>query len=111
MSTVALALRGAALATALIAVSANASLPTTTDTPAAITSGMLTPIAAAAAEQGPKKDDRSIQLARRGADDPELERYRWMLEELRVSLFAQELKTLFPVSVKRIEEQGAKVRV
>ena len=33
------------------------------------------------------------------------------LEELRVSLFAQELKTLFPVSVKRIEEQGAKVRV
>lgn len=70
MSTVALALRGAALATALIAVSANASLPTTTDTPAAITSGMLTPIAAAAAEQGPKKDDRSIQLARRGADDP-----------------------------------------
>lgn len=54
---------------------------------------------------------RRAQLARRGADDPELERYRWMLEELRVSLFAQELKTLFPVSVKRIEEQGAKVRV
>ncbi|XLM22585.1 DUF3418 domain-containing protein, partial [Chromobacterium piscinae] len=27
--------------------------------------------------------------------------FRWMLEELRVSLFAQELKTPYPVSVKR----------
>lgn len=37
--------------------------------------------------------------------DPELEQYRWMLEELRVSLFAQELKTAMPVSVKRLERQ------
>ncbi|OIQ82726.1 ATP-dependent RNA helicase HrpB [mine drainage metagenome] len=29
--------------------------------------------------------------------------FRWLLEELRVSLFAQELKTPFPVSVKRLE--------
>lgn len=28
--------------------------------------------------------------------------FRWMLEELRVSLFAQELKTPYPVSVKRL---------
>lgn len=28
-----------------------------------------------------------------------------MLEELRVSLFAQELKTAYPVSVKRAERQ------
>ena len=28
-------------------------------------------------------------------------RYRWMIEELRVSLFAQELRTPYPVSVKR----------
>jgi ATP-dependent helicase HrpA len=30
---------------------------------------------------------------------------RWLLEELRVSLFAQELKTLVPVSVKRVQRQ------
>ena len=35
---------------------------------------------------------------------PELMNYRWLLEELRVSLFAQELKTPFPVSFKRLEK-------
>ncbi len=30
--------------------------------------------------------------------------YRWMIEELRVSLFAQELKTPYPVSVKRLDK-------
>jgi len=35
--------------------------------------------------------------------------YRWMLEELRVSLFAQELKTLKPVSVPRLEKLWKKV--
>jgi len=33
-----------------------------------------------------------------------LAEFRWLLEELRVSLFAQELKTPFPVSVKRLEK-------
>ena len=33
----------------------------------------------------------------------QLEYFRWMLEEFRVSLFAQELKTLFPVSEKRLK--------
>lgn len=42
--------------------------------------------------------------------DPELIRFRWLLEELRVSQFAQELKTITPVSVKRLEEQWARVR-
>jgi ATP-dependent helicase HrpA len=42
--------------------------------------------------------------------NPELELYRWMIEELRVSLFAQELKTSIPVSVKRLEKQWEKVR-
>ncbi len=42
--------------------------------------------------------------------DLELVRFRWLLEELRVSQFAQELKTLFPVSVKRLEEQWGRVR-
>ena len=46
--------------------------------------------------------------ARAGADraaerrDPKLEEYRWLIEELRVSLFAQELRTPFPVSAKRL---------
>ena len=30
--------------------------------------------------------------------------YRWLIEELRVSLFAQELKTPFPVSAKRLDK-------
>ncbi|QGZ39181.1 ATP-dependent helicase HrpA [Pseudoduganella flava] len=34
--------------------------------------------------------------------DPKLVEYRWLLEELRVSLFAQELRTPMPVSVKRL---------
>ena len=33
-----------------------------------------------------------------------LEDYRWLIEELRVSLFAQELKTPFPVSAKRLDK-------
>ncbi|MEP5765436.1 MAG: ATP-dependent RNA helicase HrpA [Halieaceae bacterium] len=39
------------------------------------------------------------------AHNPELARYRWMLEELRVSLFAQALGTSLPVSAKRLQEQ------
>jgi len=34
--------------------------------------------------------------------DARLEQFRWLLEELRVQLFAQELKTPVPVSVKRL---------
>jgi ATP-dependent helicase HrpA len=36
--------------------------------------------------------------------DARLEEFRWLLEELRVSLFAQELKTPMPVSVKRLQK-------
>ena len=36
--------------------------------------------------------------------DPKLTEYRWLLEELRVSLFAQELKTPMPVSAKRLQK-------
>jgi ATP-dependent helicase HrpA len=35
----------------------------------------------------------------------EIQRLQWMIEELRVSLFAQDLKTAVPVSEKRIQEQ------
>jgi ATP-dependent helicase HrpA len=41
--------------------------------------------------------------------DPELIQYRWMLEEYRVSLFAQKLGTSIPVSPKRLEQQWSKV--
>ena len=34
--------------------------------------------------------------------EPKVAEYRWMIEELRVSLFAQELRTPMPVSVKRV---------
>ena len=35
-------------------------------------------------------------------DDPDVREVRWMLEELRVSLFAQTLGTLAPVSENRV---------
>ncbi|MEQ1808107.1 MAG: DUF3418 domain-containing protein, partial [Burkholderiaceae bacterium] len=41
---------------------------------------------------------------RKGKPDARLDEYRWLLEELRVSLFAQELRTPQPVSVKRLEK-------
>ncbi|WP_226418530.1 ATP-dependent RNA helicase HrpA [Dechloromonas denitrificans] len=48
---------------------------------------------------------RAIQLAKLGAADPQIEQFRWLLEELRISLFAQELRTPVPVSVKRLQKQ------
>ena len=40
----------------------------------------------------------------RGLADPALHDFRWRLEELRVSLFAQELRTSQPVSVQRLQK-------
>jgi ATP-dependent helicase HrpA len=42
--------------------------------------------------------------------DPALEQFRWMLEELRISLFAQELKTSIPISPQRLEKQWLLVK-
>ena len=42
--------------------------------------------------------------------DPEIDLYRWMLEEYRVSLFAQQLGTAVPVSAKRLDKQWKKVQ-
>ena len=52
------------------------------------------------------------QCAHRERDiyDPSLVYYRWMIEEFRVSLFAQELGTAIPISKKRLEEQWTRVR-
>lgn len=41
---------------------------------------------------------------RKGVADSRLEEFRWMIEELRVSLFAQKLRTPMPVSVKRLDK-------
>ncbi|GAB3628471.1 ATP-dependent RNA helicase HrpA [Pandoraea terrae] len=41
---------------------------------------------------------------RRDQGDARLDEFRWLLEELRVSLFAQELRTPMPVSVKRLHK-------
>ena len=42
---------------------------------------------------------------------PEARQYRWMLEEFRVSLFAQQMKTRLPVSNKRLEQQWQQVQL
>ena len=41
---------------------------------------------------------------KQGVADPQLDQLRWLLEELRVSLYAQELRTPVPVSVKRLQK-------
>ena len=43
--------------------------------------------------------------ATRGVPAEELESFRWLIEELRVSLFAPELKAAVPVSAQRLTEQ------
>lgn len=73
------------------------------------------------AAQNPQKDRIAIseltslwqkhqdRLLKEGAhayqQNLEWQEYRWMIEELRVSLFAQTLKTLMPVSAKRLNKQ------
>ncbi len=72
----------------------------------------------------PAKDqERALQLApqlealRKFAAQPprtaearrQLEEFRWMIEEFKVSLFAQELGTAVPVSLKRLEQQRERI--
>ncbi len=47
---------------------------------------------------------------RKGAQDARMQEYRWMLQELRVSFFAQELKTPYPVSSKRLDKVWAQLQ-
>jgi ATP-dependent helicase HrpA len=51
---------------------------------------------------------RQIEL--KGQSDTRLNEYRWLIEELRVSLFAQELRTPQPVSVKRLEKSWQQIQ-
>jgi ATP-dependent helicase HrpA len=48
--------------------------------------------------------EREEALRARGRHDPALDAFRWLLEELKVSLYAQELRTPIPVSYKRLEK-------
>ena len=60
-----------------------------------------------------EKYEKKHQLLKADKNTPEvlffaevqLQEYRWLIEELRISLFAQELKTAQPVSVKRLEKK------
>lgn len=47
---------------------------------------------------------------RKGAVDERMDEFRWLLEELRVSFFAQELRTPQPVSVKRLDKLWAQLQ-
>jgi ATP-dependent helicase HrpA len=67
-------------------------------------------------DQDPHKDAKKLAqlaplwnaywdyLAQQPTFSSELRAFRWQLEELRVSLFAPELKTAYPVSVQRLEK-------
>ena len=48
--------------------------------------------------------------SRKGVTDARLQDFRWLIEELRVSLFAQKLRTPMPVSVKRLDKVWAAMR-
>ncbi|MGZ7176254.1 ATP-dependent RNA helicase HrpA [Burkholderia gladioli] len=57
------------------------------------------------AEFAPLNQQYQRALSQRGgAADARLTEFRWLLEELRISLFAQELRTPMPVSVKRLHK-------
>ena len=45
-----------------------------------------------------------LVVERKGVTDERMSEFRWLLEELRVSFFAQELRTPQPVSIKRLDK-------
>jgi ATP-dependent helicase HrpA len=57
---------------------------------------------AARVEQVLQEYEQLLQRVRPGAADEDVREIRWMIEELRVSLFAQQLGTRYPVSEQRI---------
>ena len=58
------------------------------------------------------QDQRYWRLVaeRKGVVDERMLEFRWLLEELRVSFFAQELRTPQPVSVKRLDKAWAQLQ-
>lgn len=63
--------------------------------------------AASIAQLWGRYEMRLDQQKRAGAVDLRLAEFRWQIEELRVSLYAQELKTPYPVSYKRLDKLWA----
>ena len=53
--------------------------------------------------------DRRQSHGQREIYDPQLNAFRWMIEEYRVSVFAQKLGTAIPISPKRLEQQWGQV--
>jgi ATP-dependent helicase HrpA len=53
---------------------------------------------------------QKLRQAQQGNSDPRVDEFAWLMQELRVSLFAQELKTPVIVSVKRLEKMLAGIR-
>jgi ATP-dependent helicase HrpA len=75
----------------------------------------------ASVEEDPRKDavrmkevgpfwQRYLDLLEQGREyDAAVDEYRWLLEEFRVSIFAQQLGARAKVSVKRLEEAWRKI--
>jgi ATP-dependent helicase HrpA len=53
---------------------------------------------------------QKLRQVQHGSDDPRVDEFAWLLQELRVSLFAQELKTPVIVSAKRLEKMLAAIK-
>jgi ATP-dependent helicase HrpA len=53
---------------------------------------------------------QKLRQAQQGNSDPRVDEFAWLMQELRVSLFAQELKTPVIVSVKRLEKMLVGIR-
>jgi len=53
--------------------------------------------------------DWRLVAEREGQVDNRMAEFRWLLEELRISFFAQELRTPQPVSIKRLDKAWAQL--
>jgi ATP-dependent helicase HrpA len=67
-----------------------------------------------AAEVAPFKDRlnailKSLTPATSEKKRSAIEDFFWMLEEYKVSVFAQELKTVIPISAKRLEKKASEI--
>ena len=58
-------------------------------------------------EQAPRSDEQESSYV--DSTYPSLLEYEFLLEEWRVSLFAQQLKTRFPISAKRLDKAWRKL--
>ena len=49
--------------------------------------------------------ERYVAMKKEHRHDERLEEIRWMIEEWRISLFAQQIKTRYPISLKRLQKR------